>query len=101
MTEGYLESKFPHWKNKNKKNFISLRPDDQEIEEGLNLLAQLFDGLANLPSYRPLEQGVKTYEVRRFNHEKGGVEGNLLFLPVGQIALAQALGFLVFSQNYD
>ncbi|MGK7885049.1 MAG: DGQHR domain-containing protein, partial [Crocosphaera sp.] len=101
MTEGYLESKFSHWKNKNKKNLISLRPNDEEIEEGLNLLSQLFNGLANLPSYRQLEQGVKTYELRRFKHEKGGGEGNFLFRPVGQIALAQALGFLVFSQNFD
>ena len=49
-----------------------------------------------MPSYRQLEQGVKTYELRRFNHKKGGGEGNFLFRPVGQIALAQALGFLVF-----
>ena len=99
MTEGYLEDKFPQWKSKNKKNLISLRPDDQEIEEGLKLISKLFDGLASLPSYRQLEQGVKTYELRRFNHEKGGGEGNFLFRPVGQIALAQALGFLVFGKE--
>ncbi len=101
MTEGYLESQFSHWKSKDKKNLISLRPDDGEIEEGLKLLSKLFDGLASLPSYRQLEQGVKTYELRRFNHEKGGGEGNFLFRPVGQIALAQALGFLVFSKKID
>ena len=99
MTEGYLEDKFPQWKSKNKKNLISLRPDEQEIEEGLKLISKLFDGLASLPSYRQLEQGVKTYELRRFNHEKGGGEGNFLFRPVGQIALAQALGFLVFGKE--
>ncbi len=101
MTEGYLESKFCQWKTKDKKNLISLRPDDEEIEEGLKLLSKLFDELASLPSYRQLEQGVKTYELRRFNHEKGGGEGNFLFRPVGQIALAQALGFLVFIQKMN
>lgn len=101
ITEGYLEHKFPHWKSKDKKNLISLRPDDKEIKTGTKLLSELFDGLAKLPSYRQLEQGIKTYELRRFKHEKGGGEGNLLFRPVGQIALAQALGFLVFNQNFD
>ena len=99
MTEGYLQPLFPHWNSK--KNLIHLRPDEEEIEQGLNLLSQLFDGLASLPSYRQLEQGVKTYELRRFKHDHVGVEGNLLFRPVGQIALAQALGVLVFSQNFN
>lgn len=74
MTEGYLKYKFPHWKSKDKKNLIALRPDDKEIEEGLKLLSELFDGLASLPSYRQLEHGIKTYELRRFNHENGGGE---------------------------
>ncbi len=99
MAEGYLGNKFSHWKSKDKKNLISLRPDDQEIEEGLNYLSELFDNLATLPSYRQLEQGVKTYELRRFSHDQGGGEGNMLFRPVGQIALAQALGILVFSKK--
>ena len=101
MTEGYLGGKFSHWKSKDKKNLISLRPDDQEIEEGLKYLCELFDQLAKLPSYRQLDQGVKTFELRRFSHEKGGGEGNLLFRPVGQIALMQALGFLVFRKQID
>ncbi|MEM8779558.1 MAG: DGQHR domain-containing protein [Cyanobacteria bacterium P01_G01_bin.49] len=101
MAEGYLGSKFSHWKSKDKKNLISLRPNDKEIEEGLEYLQELFDYLASLPSYRHLEQGVKTHELRRFSHENKGGEGNLLFRPVGQIALMQALGFLVFRKEFD
>ncbi|MEA5533155.1 DGQHR domain-containing protein [Crocosphaera sp. XPORK-15E] len=101
MAEGYLGDKFSHWKNKDKKNLIALRPDDQEIEEGLEDLQELFDYLASLPSYRQLEQGVKSFELRRFSHETGGGEGNMLFRPVGQIALIQALGFLVFRKEFD
>ncbi len=99
MTEGYLQPLFPHWKSK--RNLITLKPDEEEIEEGLNLLSKLFDGLINLPSYRQLEQGVKTYELRRFKHDNGGGQGHFLFRPVGQIALAEALGVLVFGQNIN
>ncbi|MDJ0581682.1 DGQHR domain-containing protein [Crocosphaera sp.] len=99
MTEGYLQPLFSQWSNK--KNLINLRPDEEEIEKGLNLLSELFNGLASLPSYRKLEQGVKTYKLRRFKHDHGGGEGNFLFRPVGQIALAQALGVLVFTQNFN
>ncbi|MGK7940773.1 MAG: DGQHR domain-containing protein [Crocosphaera sp.] len=101
MVEGYLEYQFSHWKSQDKKNLISLRPNNQEIEEGLNYLYQLFDHLAMLPSYRQLEQGVTTDELRQFSHEIREGEGNLLFRPVGQIALAQALGFLVFRKEMN
>ncbi|MDJ0507926.1 MAG: DGQHR domain-containing protein [Crocosphaera sp.] len=101
MVEGYLSYKFSHWRNQDKKNLIALRPDEQEIEEGLSYLSQLFDNLAMLPSYRQLEQGVTTDELRQFSHEKREGEGNLLFRPVGQVALAQALGFLVFRKQIN
>ncbi|GBF81119.1 DGQHR domain-containing protein [Aphanothece sacrum] len=101
MAEGYLGDKFIHWKNKDKKNLIALRPDDEELEEGLDALQEVFDYLAELPSYKRLEKGVKTFELRRFSHEQGGGEANMLFRPVGQIALMQGLGFLVFRRELD
>ncbi|ACK73193.1 DGQHR domain protein [Gloeothece citriformis PCC 7424] len=99
MSEGYLSHQYPHWQPKNKKQIIPLRPEDEELEEALDLFSQLFNYLGNLPSYRQLENGTKTYQIRRFSHEVGKGQGNLLFRPVGQIALAQALGILVFKNQ--
>ncbi|HAC63415.1 MAG TPA: hypothetical protein DCF68_07710, partial [Cyanothece sp. UBA12306] len=100
MVEGYLGYKFDHWKNKDKKNLISLRPDERELEKGLEDMTKVFNYLANLPSYEKLNYGYKTSELRRFSHETEGGEANILFRPVGQIALLQALGFLVFRQEF-
>ncbi|WP_013324693.1 DGQHR domain-containing protein [Gloeothece verrucosa] len=99
MSEGYLSHQYPHWQPKNKKHIIPLRPEDEELEEALEIFTELFDHLANLPSYRQLAQGKKTPQLRRFSHEQGKGQANLLFRPVGQIALAQALGILVFKNQ--
>ncbi len=99
MVEGYLGYKFDHWKNKDKKNLISLRPDEKELEQGFKEAKKVFNYLANLPSYERLKHGYKTFALRRFSHEGEGGEANILFRPVGQIALLQALGFLVFRKG--
>ena len=41
-----------------------------------------------------------TTVLRRFHFEKDGGEGNMLFRPVSQVALAQALGTLVFKKYF-
>lgn len=101
ISERYLEYKFPHWKSSRQKGLIPLRPEDDELEEGYEALKQFFDYLSTLPSYERLEYGEETFQLRRFNFEKGGGEGNLLFRPVGQIAFAQALGILVFKKKFS
>jgi DGQHR domain-containing protein len=100
MSERYLGQKFPHWKPANK-GLIAMRPEDEELEEGLEQFKNLFNQLASLPSYKKLERGKETPELRRFSFEKDGGEGNILFRPVGQVALAQALGFLVFKKEFS
>jgi DGQHR domain-containing protein len=116
MSERYLEQKFLHWKpfslkvsstrGNRARNFplgkglIPIRPKDQELEAGILEFQQLFDYLATLPSYRVLE-AEETPLLRRFSFEKDGGEGNMLFRPVGQIALAQALGILVFKKGFS
>ncbi|ACK73187.1 DGQHR domain protein [Gloeothece citriformis PCC 7424] len=99
MAEGYLEPYF-NWKP-TKKGLIPLRPSEEELEKGIYHFSQLFDYLATLPSYQKLEAGTDTIKLRHFSHEKFAGEGNLLFRPVGQIALAQALGILVFKKNFS
>ncbi len=99
IAQRYLEPKFPHWKPVDK-GLIPLRPEEEELEEGLKLFNKLWDYFATLPSYQRLESGIPTLDLRRFSHEKPPGEANILFRPVGQIALAQALGILVFEKGF-
>jgi DGQHR domain-containing protein len=97
MSEKYLGQKFWHWKPLDK-GLIPMRPEGGELEEGIKDFQTLFDYLATLSSYTILEYE-DTPALRRFSFEKDGGEGNMLFRPVGQVALAQALGVLVFKQR--
>lgn len=101
MSQRYLEYKFPHWKSLDKKSLIPMRPDDDQLQSGLAEFRMLFDYLMKLPSYQKIEQGAETPELRRFSFEKDGGEGNMLFRPVGQVALTHALGILVFKKQFS
>ncbi|HEY9809176.1 MAG TPA: DGQHR domain-containing protein [Halomicronema sp.] len=101
MSERYLNHKFPHWKPIDKKGLIPLRPDNEELEEGIKEFNILFDNLSELFSYQKLEEGNETPQMRRFSFEKDGGEGNILFRPIGQVALAQALGILIFKKHHS
>lgn len=97
MSERYLGQKYSHWKPLDK-GLIPMRPEDEELKEGIQEFRKLFDYLASLVSYKLLEDEA-TPAFRRFSFEKDGGEGNMLFRPVGQVALAQALGILVFKKG--
>ncbi|MDY6900102.1 MAG: DGQHR domain-containing protein [Cyanobacteriota bacterium] len=99
MSERYLEHKYPHWKPLDK-GLIPMRPEDEELESATEDFYQLFDNLAILPSYKLLEHE-DTPMFRRFSFEKDGGEGNILFRPVGQMALAKALGILIFQKGFS
>lgn len=99
VAERYLGYKFLHWKPA-EKGLIPMRPEDYELEEGIEKFSELFDYLASLPSYQRLEDE-DTPQLRRFSFEQDGGEGNILFRPVGQVALAQALGILVFKKGFS
>lgn len=99
MSERYLGQKFTHWKPL-EKGLIPMRPENEELEVGIKDFQELFDYLASLPSYKILEHE-DTPILRRFSFEKDGGEGNMLFRPVSQVALAQALGILVFKKDFD
>lgn len=99
MSERYLQHKFPHWKPLDK-GIVPMRPEDEELEEGISEFLKLFNYLADLPSYKILEDE-DTPQLRRFSFEKDGGEGNMLFRPVGQVALAQALGILVYKKGFS
>ncbi|MEB3178039.1 MAG: DGQHR domain-containing protein [Nostocaceae cyanobacterium] len=99
MSERYLGCKYPHWKPL-EKGLIPMRPEDEELEEGIEDFRELFDYLASLPSYRILEDE-DTPGLRRFSFEKDGGEGNILFRPVGQVAVVHALGILLFKKGFS
>ncbi|QOV23073.1 DGQHR domain-containing protein [Anabaenopsis elenkinii] len=99
MCERYLGQKFPHWKPA-EKGLIPMRPEDEELEQGIQEFRQLFDYLATLPTYKLLDEE-DTPTLRRFSFEKDGGEGNMLFRPVAQVALAQAVGILVFQKGFS
>ncbi|BAY83614.1 hypothetical protein NIES267_31030 [Calothrix parasitica NIES-267] len=99
MSERYLEHKYPHWKPLDK-GLIPMRPEDEELESATEDFNELFDNLAILPSYKLLEHE-DTPMFRRFSFEKDGGEGNILFRPVGQMALAKALGILIFQKGFS
>ena len=100
ISQRYLGDRFPRWIAP-KPGLVPLRPADEELEEGIQELRRLWDGLASLPSYQRLEQGVETPTLRRFSFENNGGEGNILFRPVGQVAIATALGILVFRLQFS
>lgn len=99
MSERYLGQKYLHWKPVGK-GLIPMRPENDELQEGLAEFTKFFDYLAELPSYKVLEYE-DTPVLRRFSFEKDGGEGNILFRPVGQVAFAQALGVLVFKKGFS
>ena len=100
MSEKYLIHTFPHWQPADK-GLIPLRPHPTELNQGLQLFTQLFDHLASLPSYQRLADGEEIVTRRRFSYEKKGGIGNILFRPVGQVAVIQALGILVFKLGFS
>ena len=68
----------------------SIRPEDSELERGEQDMSEYFDCLATIPSHVAFIQGKPASELRR---AKDG-EDNILFRPVVQIALAEAIGKL-------
>jgi DGQHR domain-containing protein len=99
MARAYLSYPFPHWQPVDKE-LLPLRPHEEELKDGEKELTILFNYLAKLPSYRRLARK-ETPDLRRFSHDVGGGEGNILFRPVGQIALVQAIGCLIYQKRFN
>ncbi|QNH57909.1 DGQHR domain-containing protein [Limnospira indica] len=97
MAELYLGCypKFRGWKAP-QPGLVPYRPEPEELALGTQELMSLFDGLASLPSYQKLTQGMETPDLRRFGFERPPGLGNILFRPVGQIAIAHGIGKVVF-----
>ena len=73
----------------NNKEFGYLRPEDEIIENSLEKLQKYFDALKSIPSHKDMVQGASVRDLR----SRGGND-NILFWPIAQMALAEALGEL-------
>ena len=93
IARNYLGAKteFSPWKNPmfGNKNFGFMRPDEYELSEGTIALNSYFDALKQLPSHEQFIQGKPAGDIRKKNGED-----NILFRPVAQMALAEAVAAL-------
>lgn len=92
MVEGYLGVKSPYASWVAKRREIPLRPTDEQLEAGQAEFSEFLDKLATLPSFQAVLSGEKIDAWREFP-DKGG-RGHLLMRPLGQLALANAVGYL-------
>ncbi|MER6280279.1 DGQHR domain-containing protein [Streptomyces sp900105245] len=79
-----------------KPNELPRRPADSELAKGVAAFAALWDHIARLPTFQTIAADETVAPYRRFTHEdnEGVGGGHLLLRPVGQQALAQAVGLL-------
>ena len=94
IAEGYLrQKKYKKWDRRlldlENKDIGHVRPNDQEIKEGTEVLKKYFDNLAKLESHQDMINGTSPASLRA---ESG--RDHILFRPIAQIALAEALGAL-------
>ena len=95
MARGYLKKHEPFnkWENiiGGIPNAGTLRPLDDEIEEGKEKLIAYFDAVATLPSHKKMLSGTNVSKLR--SSQDGGYD-NVLFRPIAQESLATAVGTL-------
>lgn len=100
MATNYLQLRYPEW-TPTEKGLIPLRPADSKLEDGIKLFNELINYLQTLPSFKRLNQGDKAPALRNFGFDDPAGEAHMLFRPVGQAALADAIGVLVFERGFD
>lgn len=76
------------------KSLGSWRPDDSELEEGVLALNEYFDEIQKLESHLKFVQGTSASTIR----DDSG-DDNVLFRPIAQVALADAIGSLVCEKG--
>jgi len=92
IAKKYLGPKpaFKGWKTQEKTD-LPFRPDDAELDEGVKCLMQYFDWLSDLGSHHDLAQDHNKSSADFRNEDDNE---NILFRPIAQIALADAIAIL-------
>lgn len=89
---------YAQWSNTGR--LLPVRPSDEDLERGLQQFIEFLDHFSSLPSMMEIQRGTPVVNMRRFGHEKPlGGRGHMLFRPVGQVALAQAVGVLIVNDK--
>ena len=98
VSKNYLgqKQKYSMWGPHMSIGNLSIRPDEADLDQGVADLARYYDSLAKIPSYADIINGA---DVANYRSRKEGGKAHLLFLPVGQQALAKAIGKLTSATN--
>lgn len=82
---------------KRRRGMLERPPSNDDVREATDLLIELWNGISSLPSMREIEPPIdrNVAEMRRFPSEGQEGEAHLLFRPLGQQALASAVGTLI------
>jgi len=94
MSEGLLKNIFPAWAPIDK-NVPPVRPEDKSLIIGNLIMKEYFDRFIQLPSIHRMVSGTSTIPLRNFSFDEPPGEANILFRPVGQTALAKAIGVII------
>lgn len=98
MCRHYLDNdpKFKSWIPQ-VRGLVPLRPDEEEIQDGKQLMDELLDAFGELPTLQLMKQGkYQPKEIREFGE---GSKGSLLARPLGQVVLAKAVGQCHFEKK--
>ena len=84
--------------------FGHIRPPEDEIQEGIGILTDYFDALGKLPSHVRFTQASednrwKLRAEETENDDEPTLTDNILFRPLAQVALAEAVGQILSSSE--
>lgn len=98
ISTNYLGEKqgYSTWKAQMSSTGLSIRPDEAALDQGIADLTHYCDSLARIPSYADVINGA---DVANYRSRKEAGKAHLLFLPIGQQALARAIGKLTSATN--
>lgn len=89
---------FAAWYRVTKRNVMGQPPSDADVAAASEVFGQFWDGIAGIPSISEIEPPLLKSVVskRAFPSEDDPeAEGHMLFRPIGQQALARAIGLLI------
>ena len=101
IAKSYL-TKNPHFKRWEikEKGDSPVRPDEDELDQGVEKVLSYFDMLTKLPSHQDLIQN-HNQSCEDYRVGKEGKLENIIFRPITQLALASAIGQFENHEEHD
>lgn len=98
-SECFLGPHYQSWKPDTKSE-LPLRPDERQIDEGYKAFYEFLDHWLELPAVKGVVDGGLPSEQRAFQTEdEADGAAHVLFLPMVQTALAEAVGYLMKEKD--